>query len=163
MPRLMFHNETKVQTLILVIGYHALADQSTGITYTSEMKSLFGHFNYHLNFLKTGWGIQGSINSQRVFLSQGMTESYGAGAGLTKSALSGKLSFNFNYNWFHNRFEKEANGFTQNLRLGGSWRLSKSHQLQVQIRHLIHYAPLGGINPSFNESQGNISYQFQFN
>ena len=163
MPRLSFANENRIQNLVLVIGYHALSDQSRGITYNSEMRSAFANFNYHLNLLKSGWGFQGSLNSQRVFLSQGNTESLGAGLGASKSAIKSKLSFNLHYAFFHNRFNQQANGFTHTLRLGGFWQMKANHRMNLQIRHLIHYAPLGGPNPSFNESQGKISYQFQFN
>ena len=163
LPRLTFATASKVQSLTLVLGYHALSDQSTGISYTSEMKSWFGQFNYHLNLIASGWSIQAGLNGQRVLLEQGQTESLGFNSSLSKTALKGKLSLHLAYAWFHNRFQQQANGYTQNIRLNAHWDMAQRHRLQVQLRQLFHHAPLGGPHPSFRESQGTLSYLFHFN
>ncbi len=162
-PHWSFVKPHKVQTISLVLGYHALSDQSTGITYTAELTSLFATANYHIHFPQNGWGIQLGLNEQRVQLSQGSTESRGGNVGFSKSSANGKLALNSQYAYYLNRFEQSANGSTQNIRLGFSWKLAKNHSVQLQLRQLIHQAPQGGASPSFNESQGTFSYQFQFN
>ena len=163
LPRLTFANASRIQSLTMVLGYHALSDQSSGISYNSEMRSWFAQMGYHLNLVSTGWGIQAGLNGQRVWVEQGQTESLGFNSSLSKSALKAKLTFHISYAWFHNRFQKQANGYTQNLRLNAHWNLAQRHRLQLQLRQLFHHAPLGGPNPSFRESQGTLSYLFHFN
>lgn len=163
MPRLSFVSAARTQTLSLVLGYHALADLSQGIAYTAEMKSWFSHFNYHLSLPQKGWNLQGALHTQRVQLAQGLTESIGGSWGLRKSLQKGKYAIHVYYTYFHNRFAHQANGATQNIRMGAQWKLSEKHRLEFQFRQLIHRAALTGPNPSFRESQGRINYQFHFN
>jgi hypothetical protein len=162
-PRLSFVKPNRVQTISMVLGYHALSDQSTGISYSSELTSFFANLNYHISLPQNGWGFQFGLNEQRVQLSQNATESLGGNVGFTKTSNNGNLSLNANYAYFHNRFEQVANGSTQSFRLTSHWKIQKNHGLQLQMRHLIHHASQAGSSPSFSESQGTFSYHFYFN
>lgn len=120
------------------------------------------NFVYSLGLGATGWGFNVKANFNQNEVSSILLHRYGAGFGVSKNWLEGKLNTGVDVNYFYTTTKVLGNNGNLSGGLNLNWNLSNAHTLTMNLTYLDTKSINATETKRFGELVGTLGYQYRF-
>ncbi|MBN1924620.1 MAG: hypothetical protein JW798_02185 [Prolixibacteraceae bacterium] len=160
-PRLMFTSSTLVQLLQLNLVATDLIDHNQYTAANSAVNSRMAMLNYSMNFLKTGFNLNGGLNYITLTSAFENRIMYGLNAGISKTLFKNKLNTNISVS----QNISEVSGYTGSVFSGNimlNYRPHRKHLIKFSFGYNANQYPDDAPVRSYNELKTLVSYAYTF-
>ena len=120
------------------------------------------NFVYSLGLGATGWAFNVKANFNQNEVSSILMHRYGAGFGVSKNWLEGKLSTGVDVNYFYTTTQSLGNNGNLTGGLNLNWNLSNATTLTMNWNYLGTKVTTVDASDRFGEVVGTLGYQYRF-
>jgi hypothetical protein len=159
--RLLFQNTTYSHLVTVTCLWMGLADRNPFSDGYTDMTTLTAQSMYTLTWLESRWSFIAGLTYLQVNMAAAGNSSYGFSAGLSKSLLDNKLTIGWNNALMRPKVSGDE-GWTINSNLNAGYRVTRHHNLRLNVYYTGNFFPSGSVNPSFNEFKGDLMYVYSF-
>jgi hypothetical protein len=159
-PRLLLIRPEKQHLIFLVVSRMELNDKNSWTALYTENRALILNLNYNLNLVNKAVTILGGIVHNRLENSTMTVNTTGITAGISKALLDTRLQVGWNNAMVFNHSGQE--GWIINSTLQANYQINKHHNLRVGLFFTSANYKDESLNPSFNETKGDIGYAYTF-
>jgi hypothetical protein len=131
-------------------------------TTSAFSRMLLANFVYSLGLGATGWAFSLKANFNQNEVSSILLRRYGAGFGVSKNWLEGKLSTGVDVNYFYTTTQSLGNNGNLTGGLNLNWNLSNATTLTMNWTYLGTRVITTDVSDRFGEVVGTLGYQYRF-
>ncbi len=158
-----FQDQSQNQHVLTgTFNIQAVTDDVANEMESSASQMLVGNLVYNYALAESQWKFSVKANYNQNELSQMTMRRYGAGFGITKSFLEGKLNTGIDLNYFLMTSENTGDNNNLNSQVRFNFKINDAMSLNMNWGLLSSKKVIAGTTDSFSELTGTLGFQYNF-